>query len=180
MLCERCKKRNATIHMTEIVGNNNSEVHLCEQCARAIGLNTSSTSFSLTVPEMLTFLDIKDVSGDSEARVCHTCSMKYTDFKRSGRFGCPDCYVYFTQVHPLLEKKMSDGPYTGKIPDNYSSGTDIERDDCSSVYERNLFLADEEELSDLLQTAVSEERYEDAAMLRDRIRKIENGKVTRG
>jgi len=182
MLCERCKKRNATIHMTEIVNNVNREIHLCEQCAREVGLNTGSSGFSLTVPEMLTFLDIKDVSGNEEARVCQTCSLKYTDFKRSGKFGCSDCYVYFPQVHPVLEKKMSGMPYPGKIPENYSAGSDVHEEfvmeDEPAFF--TIEAEDAESLNVLLQQAIDEERYEDAAMYRDRLRKIDNEKITRG
>ena len=34
MLCQRCKKKQATVHMTEIEGGEKKEVHLCEDCSQ--------------------------------------------------------------------------------------------------------------------------------------------------
>ena len=34
MFCQECQKRPATIHMTRIVNNVKTEVHLCSECAR--------------------------------------------------------------------------------------------------------------------------------------------------
>ena len=34
MLCDICSKKKATVHLTEIVDEQMSEMHLCETCAR--------------------------------------------------------------------------------------------------------------------------------------------------
>lgn len=34
-VCQNCNKKAATVHVTEIVGNEKKEIHLCEDCARA-------------------------------------------------------------------------------------------------------------------------------------------------
>jgi len=34
MVCDLCKKSQATVHLTEIVDDQMSEMHLCEECAR--------------------------------------------------------------------------------------------------------------------------------------------------
>jgi hypothetical protein len=46
------QRNEATVHLTEIIKNVKSEVHLCEACARGIGLNSKLSNFSLTVPDM--------------------------------------------------------------------------------------------------------------------------------
>ena len=34
MMCDICAKKKATVHLTEIVDEQMSEMHLCEECAR--------------------------------------------------------------------------------------------------------------------------------------------------
>ena len=34
MMCDICGKKKATVHLTEIVDEQMSEMHLCEECAR--------------------------------------------------------------------------------------------------------------------------------------------------
>ena len=34
MVCDVCGKKKATVHLTEIVDAQTSEMHLCEECAR--------------------------------------------------------------------------------------------------------------------------------------------------
>ena len=34
MQCDVCSKKKATVHLTEIVDDQMSEMHLCEECAR--------------------------------------------------------------------------------------------------------------------------------------------------
>ena len=37
MLCNICHKNEATVHLTEIIDNQITELHLCEECARQKG-----------------------------------------------------------------------------------------------------------------------------------------------
>ena len=34
MMCEECQMRPATVHITKIVNNKKSQIHLCEECAK--------------------------------------------------------------------------------------------------------------------------------------------------
>ena len=54
MLCEKCNKNPATVHVTKIINNNNTELHLCEDCARERDDFNWFTSFS--VNDLLTAL----------------------------------------------------------------------------------------------------------------------------
>ncbi|MFN3551429.1 MAG: hypothetical protein ACK4WJ_06450, partial [Endomicrobiia bacterium] len=38
MICDICKKNNATIFITEIINNEKKELHLCYECAANLGL----------------------------------------------------------------------------------------------------------------------------------------------
>ena len=47
MLCQECKKRPATVHLTRIINNNKTEFYLCEECARQKGQFNISVPFSI-------------------------------------------------------------------------------------------------------------------------------------
>jgi len=83
------------------------------------------------------------------------------EFRARGRLGCPQCYeVFRASLEPLLEKIHGGTQHVGKAPDE-SSAVDRSR-------ERRLL-----ELRRDLQTSVREERYEQAAKLRDELTRLE-------
>jgi len=94
---------------------------------------------------------------------CPVCRFTQTDFKKTGRLGCSDCYETFDEVLASLIKAMHKGTqHTGKVPTRYSRS--LARTDRLNELRRHL---DE---------AVSNEDYETAANLRDEIRQLENDK----
>ena len=42
MVCDTCRERDAVVHLTQIVESIVSQVHLCEQCAAARGIETTA------------------------------------------------------------------------------------------------------------------------------------------
>jgi len=54
MICEVCRKNAATVHVTKVVNNVRTELHLCQQCARERGelqvLSTPSFAFPMSLP----------------------------------------------------------------------------------------------------------------------------------
>ena len=48
MICQKCAKGVATIHVTEVVDDRKREVHLCEECARA-----AAHGFTFSITEIL-------------------------------------------------------------------------------------------------------------------------------
>lgn len=168
MKCERCKKNDATIHLSEIVKDVKSEVHLCEHCARDVGFNTKGSGFSLSLPEMLTFLSVDDIVDYDNTQACSTCGCSFSEYKREGKLGCPDCYIFLEdQIEGIVSGYYEEKKYAGKVPANYNvpepgSFVQVKEKPKSSIVE----------LKSKLDIAVNEERYEEAAVLRDRINEI--------
>ena len=50
MICEKCQKQHATVHLTEIVNQEKKEAHLCEECARSSGVGIK---FSFSISDIL-------------------------------------------------------------------------------------------------------------------------------
>ena len=169
MFCERCKKNEAAIHLSEIIKDMKSEVHLCENCAREVGLNTKISNFSLSLPEMLTFLNVDEVTDFKDGNNCSTCGSDFLVYKRDGKLGCPECYNNLAEfLDPVLAGFHAEKRHIGKFPvHNEDSGF---REKILKTEKSNI--DNTGELQEQLDAAVNEERYEDAAVLRDKIREI--------
>jgi protein arginine kinase activator len=155
--CQRCNERTATVHLTEILEDNEKRVrNLCEDCA------AQEQDGPVELMGMLSsaFTPAASTSEPSGLQ-CDSCSLGYMEFRARGRLGCPQCYETFrASLEPLLEKIHGGTQHVGKAPDE-SSAVDRSR-------ERRLL-----ELRRDLQTSVREERYEEAANLRDELTRLE-------
>lgn len=97
----------------------------------------------------------------SEEKKCPVCGRTYSDFSRTGKFGCGECYKIFRpSVSSVLRQIHSTTSHTGKIPSK--SG--------SSIKKQRLYNS----LKAQLQEAVKNENYELAAKLHKEIRAMEN------
>lgn len=162
MLCEKCKEREAKVHVTRISAGKQTSVHLCQSCAQDSGVGASQSSVSL--PQLLNKLvggsenESAEFVEKKKQKTCTVCGMSYYDFKQTGRFGCANCYMVFRpNLTPILQKVQQGESHQGKVPKR--SGVRI---------------ADQiEELRNRLKRAVQDEEFETAARLRDEIRSLE-------
>ena len=158
MKCKFCQNP-ATVHLTDIVNKKKRELHLCEACAKEHNLIPEAPE-ELDIPALLQFLmsqskDEKDKS-DPNSAVCPHCGIKYAQFRAQGRLGCPADYeVFRAALEPLLERIHRHAKHVGKTPARFR----VQRREADIV-----------ELQKQLAEAVRDERYEEAAQLRDRIR----------
>ena len=163
MLCERCRKEDASIHLTEIMQDKRSEVHLCETCAKEVGLNSKLSSFSISIPDMFSFVEVDEQSA-GETPLCGVCGTNFAVYAKNGKLGCPECYRYLEgPISGVIKSCHGDKKHSGKIPSGLVE-TEVIRE---TSFNENV--SDIEELKENLSAAVQDERYEDAALLRDRI-----------
>jgi len=162
MLCQRCQERQATVHVTQIMGGEKSGYHLCEQCAKEKGeLMNQALSHPFDFNQLLSgLLNMESSPGFSPPVAaslrCTSCGMTYAQFTKVGRFGCPDCYVNFSaRLEPLLRRIQSSTSHTGKIPAR--SGEKVKLRKSLENLRRNL------------QDAIASEQFERAAEIRDQI-----------
>ena len=160
MLCSNCNQREATFHYKKISGGKMSQLHLCTECATALGY-LGGVEPSLGLEDMLSdfFNVLKPYSAPVES-VCRTCGTTHEQFKKSGFVGCSDCYeVFADDVEKILSRIQPATTHRGKI-----AGEKGEMISKSNKIK---------ELKQQLNKAVTEERYEDAAKLRDQIKNME-------
>ncbi len=163
MLCDNCGKNEAEVHLTQIVENEMTTVHLCPACAADKGLDAGSSAKNLPLSDFLAQMGQAAIS-DEEAAVAGPCSYCHTtvdDFRRTGRLGCPHCYsIYETQLRAILRRIHGSTYHLGKVyVPPASTGVD-----------RSARLAG---LRRKLQRAVEAEDFERAALIRDQIRELE-------
>lgn len=168
MECQECHKREATLHFAQTVNGNKKEMHLCEQCAREKGyLSGQEDGYSLHdllfgLFNFETNSQKTELAGNpTEACKCPKCSMSFLEFKRLGKFGCADCYDTFSdKLDPVFRRVHSGNTrHRGKIPKRKGGSLHIKKQIV--------------ELKSQLQKLIQEEAFEEAAGVRDEVRKLE-------
>lgn len=158
MLCCVCKEKPATVHLTEIKGDKVQKVDLCEACAKSKGVNDSSFALADLLLGLGASQEIDQSAAGGELK-CPHCGFTQADFKKSGRLGCPDCYSTFVEGLEGLLKTMHKGiKHVGKVPEALRR-TRESADRLKSLQKK-------------LAKAIEEENFEQAATLRDEIKKV--------
>lgn len=161
MQCDICTKKKATVHLTEIVDEQMSEMHLCEDCAREKSVQMEQ-QFGLA--DLLAGLadfgkQVKDTEGVKVK--CPNCGLGYEEFRKFGRLGCSECYTSFNeQLGALLKKIHGSSRHLGKSPMKMPAVTEVKTDIL-------------QEMKNQLIEAIRAENFEKAAALRDKIHEIE-------
>ncbi len=162
MLCQRCKKRPATVHLTDIVNNEKLEKHLCDQCAQEANLTLKSHT---PINELLASFVMQQAGAQELAELsCDECGLTFVEFRNNGLLGCPNDYDVFEEaLIPLLERAHGEGAthHVGKTPKGQTQETGRRQRDLLHL---------RRELSE----AVDREDYERAAELRDQIKVLES------
>jgi len=163
MQCDHCHERPAAIHLTQIVNNTVTTVHLCEQCAAEKGVQTSATVAKFPLSDFLATMGKGSMgslpAGDTER--CGFCGASLQDFRDTGRLGCPHCYETFEHhLRNLLRRLHGSSQHVGEV---YLTPI------ATSADSQRMLL----ELREQLRRAVDAENFELAAELRDRIRVLE-------
>jgi protein arginine kinase activator len=164
MSCEQCHEREAVIHLTQIVNEQVTTLHLCERCAAEKGVESPGSqpktplgSFLAAMGQELPEQTPAPRAGDT----CSRCGGSLQDFRESGRLGCSDCYRTFeVPLRDLLRRLHGSTHHLGERYADREPATPIERHPTA-------------ELREQLRLAVETENFELAAELRDRLRVME-------
>ena len=171
MLCEKCNKKEATIHIIKLINNEKSEVWLCEDCSKDTSdipvLFSLGNSENLSLQNILGgFFESLDKNSNKRGKievVCKKCGLTYSQYKKSGQLGCSECYESFSDLlKPVIKRLQGDLEHIGKIPKKTG----------------NKFIGKKRinKLRQELQKAIIAEEYEMAAIIRDEIKVLEGSK----
>lgn len=182
MLCQNCGKKEVNVRYTQIINGVKKQLNLCDECARKLGIG----DFSFKMPSM----SLSNLIDDMFSRNIGDLFTGFISPKSSLLFTNPFTFNNYQDLieervfedeknHQIFEKEMDD--LFKKINKN-SSKNDIisnnkqkieEIDNNKENKERNA-QTKLQQLQNRLQKEIREERYEDAAITRDEIKKIDN------
>ena len=175
MLCDKCKKNEATIHVKKVSNGKIESLHLCADCAKEKAENGVLGAFGFNLAEVL--FDIDEMSKISQAKesndsengentsdipasVCSVCGWDLKKLKQHhGRLGCSNCYQTFAPVIADALKRVQRGKvHPGKRPGGDKAG----------LNPAALHL-EMEQLKKELAACIKKEEYEQAAVCRDKL-----------
>lgn len=161
MLCDECGLNPACVHLIKIINGTQTGKHLCETCAASAGEACFSAGVHFSVNDFVKAIFEQELMGTSINEMsCPNCGMLFSDFSRSGRIGCNICYgVFHEQLEPILRRVHGTSNHTGKIPSR-----------AGSIIRLRLAVKG---LRKDLEQCIEREDYEQAAVFRDHIRRLE-------
>lgn len=172
MLCQNCQKNEATTHIKRVINGEATESHLCEDCARELGFDGFFDDFSFGIPNIFSsfFKDSAFALAGAKSELCEKCGSSFDDIIRSGMVGCADCYSrFYDRLLPSIQRIHGRTGHVGKTPIEYTKVEDV------PAKEEKKELSAEDKIKNLeaqMQRAVEEQNFEQAAALRDEIKKL--------
>lgn len=178
MLCSECKKQSANVHFTGSINGKSAKLDLCEDCFRHYNAQFGApladifgnSSFDIPTLSPL-FSDLLSVlakwpkaSQNPPSPCCPYCRWTLSQFQKTGRMGCPECYRHFQGIIGGVVRKIhGEAGYKGKkLASSASPSSDPDASESIS------------DLKAKLSRAINEEKYELAARLRDKIKELES------
>lgn len=190
MLCQNCGENEANVKYTQIVNGEKKEMILCEDCARKMGIGNFKMNIPINFSNFLgDFFDdykseqllpsfVKEKNNE-----CNNCGELYKEFIKTGLLGCEECYdVFQNRLDPILKNLQGNVKHVGRRPLNIEEkieNKEVNKDvkvESNKEEKQTKENKKENELMKLqkdLNKAIEEERYEDAAVIRDEIKKLE-------
>ena len=161
MSCDQCREREAVIHLTQIVNDQVTTLHLCERCAAEKGVESPGSVAKTPLGTFLAAMGKEVEAPAPRTDTCSRCGGTLQDFRESGRLGCPECWRTFEiPLRDLLRRLHGSTLHVGE---RYADGNGGARQPR----------VEEADLRERLRAAVESENFELAAELRDRLRVLE-------
>jgi protein arginine kinase activator len=185
MLCERCKKNEASVFYRENINGIEKRYSLCSECAAKA---QEKGEFDMTMPDFSAdpfgsmFAPFKSIGslfnsvfapvtepaylapGSKEAvKRCPLCGSVFNDFVNDGKVGCPECYDTFApELDRTIKRIHGNVTHTGRAPKLFAA----------KLNKKKRLAALKEELK----KTIEEQNFERSAQLRDEIRALEDEK----
>ena len=178
MLCQNCGKKEATMYFRQNINGQTKELNLCPDCAKELGAQDQFAHsfqsafakpfgswfdddpfFSQSFPSLFG-APFSQAAQLGSGRRCPTCGMTESELQHTGRAGCAECYNIFDDIlTPYIRKLQGATAHVGTAPRPQNDTQPVENPTAA--------------LKTKLEQAIKQENYEEAARLRDEIRRLE-------
>lgn len=177
MKCEKCQIKEANVHLSQTRQGQTTEHHLCESCAREMGIGHNISDYFGTIGNLfgsgvLDGGNVFHTTGGIPAfgaqtgrnAACPSCGQTFEDFRRTGLFGCARCYDAFSdRLDPVFRRVQGSVCHVGRKLRSPEGDQEV-----------NMLQTKLRELKKSLKQSVQDEAYEQAARIRDEIHTLES------
>lgn len=162
-LCEECGVNEATYTISVMMAGQVTQRHLCADCMAKMNMTIATGNIRQLLSSIMSAITgMEAPQAETEPQndvVCPRCGTMLSQFTKSGRLGCPDCYKAFReQLSPMLQQIHGRLEHAGRKP------LDTEEAQRSR--------SQHEKLQREMEAAVAREDFETAARLRDQLRAL--------
>ena len=172
-LCEECGVNEACYTISVMMGGQITQRHLCADCMAKMNMNLAAGNIKHLLSAIMSAISggVEEAAANAVAPeddvVCERCNTTLSQFTKSGKLGCPQCYKAFReQLTPMLQQIHGRVQHAGRKP----------LDDEAAQRRRTTY----DHLSRQLEQAVAMEDFETAAILRDQLRNLTNAEGGEG
>lgn len=166
MKCENCQTNEAIIHVTKGSGFQKFDEYLCEDCANAsfdVGMSQSDAPSNIhQLLKALSNMQRKQYR-DRPVKRCESCGSTLDMILKHAKFGCADCYRTFPDAtrEIIARVQSNQSSHTGAVPAQAAAHLKVKQQIDSL----------KSELDDLIE----KQNFEEAVVVRDKIRALEGG-----
>ncbi len=156
MLCEDCGKNNADVVLTTVIDGESTTRRLCRECVKKY----KTGDIQSLLAAILSSMSAKTVENDLS---CPACGTTFSEFRRTGMLGCAECYQAFRgEIEPLMTRLQGRAQHAGRRPP-VSEEEQARRDKIEALRAK-------------MEAAVAVEDFETAAVYRDKLRAVSEGR----
>lgn len=187
MLCDNCGKKEANVKYSENINGVKREFNLCEECSKKLGIGEINfkmpidfSSFFGDFMEDFATPEFMPLFSDIKTLKCNECGYTFDDIVNTGRLGCANCYdVFEDRLDPIIRKIQNSNRHAGRIGKILDSRIEKRQEKTDNKKVENKEESSNKNNNELenlqleLKAAIKDERYEEAAKIRDKIKEIE-------
>ncbi len=198
MKCQNCGINDVTVHLRQSINGQTSEYALCSECAEKLGVGGMFADFgsfgsfggmnlfegfpfggSVFSPLLSGMLGGHAAKTLPQTRRCATCGSSFEDITKRGKAGCADCYDLFAdRLAPSIDRMHNGARHVGKLPGKAAQAPAPAPKAAPAEAKESKPAAPQPDTIEVLRAklkdAIAKEEYEQAAVLRDRIKEMEN------
>ncbi|GAB4245527.1 MAG: UvrB/UvrC motif-containing protein [Thermoleophilia bacterium] len=164
-LCDSCGIEPGTVHIIRVEDGEFVHTHLCQTCAEEAAGGTEASEIFFAVPTAVAGLLRSLLSTGARRRpvgeaglMCGVCGSTLADVEERGLLGCPACYEAFAEHITAALVQTEAGMHLGKEPGAPAGQVSTKREVLR--------------LERMLAELVGDERFEEAAGVRDRLAEL--------
>ena len=166
MKCENCQTNEAVIHVSKGSGFHKYHQYLCESCANAsFDVYLSHNENHSNINQLLKALSNmqRKQYQDRPVKRCESCGSTVDSILKNAKFGCADCYRTFpdTTREIIARVQANQVTHVGKVPENALQHLKVKQQIDA--------------LKSELDALVEQQNFEEAVIVRDKIRALEGG-----